>query len=159
MYVLQVNSGKELEVKRRLDELGIQTLVPEAFRYKRYKSSWNEEVSIIFTGYVFVRMDYSAENYYKIMTVDDIIRFLKVGNEMAALSFMEEEWIKILSSKEVRVAQQISINDEGEAILLSDTLKKFETRISKIDKHKRSAEFNLEVLNEEHKIVLGIDIV
>lgn len=159
MYVLQVISGKELEIKKRLEELGIKALVPEVFRYKHYKSTWNEEISIIFKGYVFVQMVYSAENYYKIMNVDDIIRFLKVGDEMAALSFMEEEWIKILSGKEVRVAQQISINDEGEAILLSDTLKKFETRISKIDKHKRAAEFNLEVLNEEHKIVLGIDIV
>ncbi len=157
MYVLQVLSGKEDDVKKRLEQLGFKVIVPKSFRYKRIKSKWTESVDVIFKGYVFVDMTYSAENYYKVTKIDGVIKLLRSDTKVLALSYIEEEWIKLLS-RLVGEPVQVEIVDE-KATIKSGVLKDFNSNILKLDKHKKSAYFELDLLGESHKIVMGIDII
>ncbi len=157
MYVLYVKTGKEDPVKKRLDELGIKALVPKCFKYKRVKGNWKSTLDVIFKSYVFLDIDYSAENYYKIIEIDDVIRFLKSDTKVLSLSHLEKEWISILN-KFASKASKIELKEDGFKII-SGVLENFETKVVKIDKHKRLAHIEINLFNELHKIVMGVDIV
>lgn len=157
MYVLQVVSGKEKEILNRLLDLGFKCLVPEGFRYRRTKGAWQGLSEIIFKGYVFVSMTWSAENYYKITSVDGVIRLLRADSTPLQLTFLEEEWIVVLDSLGAKPTTVELIDDK--CFIKDGVLSKFETSIVKVDKHKRCALIEIMVLGETHKIELGIDIV
>lgn len=157
IYVLQVTTGKEDVVKKRLEELGYICYVPHGFRYRRSKGIWQEIIEIIFKSYVFVEMEYTAENYYKICDIDHVLRFLRADGQPLILSYLEEEWIKLLAIMgETPCVVEMK---EDEYTIQSGVLKNFETKIVKIDKHKKTAYFEIDVLGNIHKIALGIDIV
>lgn len=158
LYVLSVTTGKELMVKERLKELGIKSLVPLSFKYRRTKGKWTEETAVVFKGYVFINIHYNAENYYKVTEIDNVIKFLRADGIPIELSYIEEEYIKLLSSDEFLLPSVVK-EEDGELLIISPLLKKFETKITKIDKHKRVAEFEIMLLGKAYKVVNGIDIV
>jgi transcriptional antiterminator NusG len=80
-YVLQVKTGCEESIRDKLIELGYHAIVPIANRLIRSKGSWNKKKTIIFTGYVFVNLDYDAENYYRITSMDNVVKFLGDKND------------------------------------------------------------------------------
>ncbi len=157
MYVLQVKSTKEEDIRKRLEELGYKALVPKGFKYKRIKGKWKESLDIIFKGYVFVDMKYTAENYYKVMAVDNVIRFLRSDDTPLTLNFIEVEWVRLLNALADKV-QEVEFKDD-EYTITGGVLKNFETNIVKVDKHKRLAYLEITLFNEVHKVALGIDIV
>ncbi len=161
MYVLSVKTGKEEMVKKRLDELGIKCLVPKTFKYKRSKGKWTEYIQVVFKGYVFIDIIYNAKNYYKVTGVDNVIKVLRADETPLKLTYIEEEYIKLLSSDEFLKPCLVKALEEtdNDFAIVSEVLKKFETKITKIDNHKKVAEFEIMLLGEVHKIVTGIDIV
>ncbi len=157
MYVLQVTTGKELEVKKRLSELGIKALVPIGSIYKKLKTKWSLEEKVLFKGYVFVDIVYDADTYYKMIEVDNVIKLLKGGENALRLSFKEDEEILLLAAfaKEPTKVKE----EEGSHKIVGGVLESFVSKIEKIDKHKRSATVLIDIAGKSHKLVLAIDIV
>ena len=65
-YVIQVMTGKEDDIAGKLKEQGIRALVPKENRLIRSGGSWSQREYILFAGYVFLNMNYNADNYYKV---------------------------------------------------------------------------------------------
>ena len=63
-YVIQVMTGKEDDIAGKLKEQGIRALVPKENRLIRSGGSWSQREYILFAGYVFLNMNYNADNYY-----------------------------------------------------------------------------------------------
>ncbi|MBS9782635.1 MAG: hypothetical protein KGV43_02395 [Arcobacter sp.] len=159
IYVLQVMTGKEVEVLKALKDIDIKAFVPLGFRYKRIKGAWEEDSKVIFTGYVFVEMTYTADNYYKVSNISNVIKFLKNDDTPLILSHLESEWIKILNDF-ANKPTFIKLDDKTDSYkIVSGVLSSFETKITKIDKHKRFAQLEIKLFDEVYKIQLGIDIV
>ncbi len=165
LYVLQVTTGKETLISSRLEEMGIKNLVPKSFRYKRIKSKWIGEESVVFKGYIFIDAPYNAKNYYKMMSIDGVVRLLKT-DEVLKLSYSEEEIIRLIANEKLvaqivrlKKADSLDENLDEKYELVSDMLKKFESKIVSIDKRRRSATIEITLMNEVHKLVVGIDIV
>ena len=65
-YVLQVSTGQETGVRDALQGLGIRAAVPREERAIRNGGGWTTKVYTLLPGYVFLALEYSAENYYRV---------------------------------------------------------------------------------------------
>ena len=111
IYVLQVQTGKELAVRGQLLRDGISADVPRERIIIRKGGLWSKMIKNLFPGYVFVDIDFSAEMFHRINPVPGVIRFL--GNP-TPLPEHEAEMIRWLSNggEVIEPSTVISIEDE-----------------------------------------------
>lgn len=96
-YVIQVKTGEESGIARKLKNQAIRAEVPIENRPIRSGGAWTKKEYILFPGYVFLDMDFTARNYYRVKEVPGVIRFLGDSKAPSTLSYLEAEWIRILS--------------------------------------------------------------
>ncbi len=155
-YVVQVKTGKELEVLNALSERNIKAIVPLGCRYKRVKGAWKLEKIPIFKGYVFIDVDYNAKVYYQIMEVDSVIRLLRADKPLR-LSYNEAEWIRLLDEG-ASFPTRIRLKEDGSYEVVGGVLASFTKQVVKIDKHKRCAVLSITLLNQTYEVVMAIDV-
>ncbi|SCX21116.1 Transcription termination factor nusG, partial [Ruminococcaceae bacterium P7] len=63
-YVLQVRTGYEEKIAAELNSRGYAAVVPLENRLIRRGGKWQPQPYIVFSGYVFVYLDYSWAQYY-----------------------------------------------------------------------------------------------
>ena len=160
-YVLQVKSGKEEAVASCLSEKNVLAYVPRENRLIRKGGSWGNREYTLFPGYVFVNLDYTAKNYYMVKAIPNVLRFLGAdGRRPSTLTYLEAEWIKILSGggKPLEPTNAI-LTPEGEIQLTDGVLQNFIRRVVKIDKHSRRATVELTVCGERKTIPLSFNFL
>lgn len=160
-YVLQVKSSKEEAVASYLTERKVLAYVPRENRLIRKGGSWGQREYTLFPGYVFLNLDYTAENYYMVKAIPNVLRFLgSDGLRPSTLTYLEAEWIKMLAGGgkplEPTMAQ---LTPEGEVKLIDGVLQNFVSRIVKIDKHSRRATVELTVCGERKAIPLSFNLL
>lgn len=157
-YVIQVMTGKENDIAGKLKELGIKALVPKENRLTRSGGAWTKKEYILFSGYVFLYTVYNAENYYKIRKIPGVIRFLGDSRNPSHLSYLEAEWIMLLTGKDNAPLEPtlVKAQDNGKFKVVSGVLEKFENRITKYDKRNRKATFEITVCGEVKEVQLSV---
>lgn len=157
-YVLQVKNGKEEEIRDKLTSYGFHALVPAHNKWTRSKGSWSKKKTIIFTGYVFVKLTYDANSYYKIINTEGVVKFLGEKTDPSTLTFIESEWIRLLGENGVLEPTEVE-TENGQLKILKGILLKFKSRIKSFDTRQRKAVFEISVCNEKKEITLSIDVV
>lgn len=76
LYAVQVLTGQEAEVCRRLADRRIATLLPQERRLIRRGGAWREEPYTLFRGYVFVDTEAPLPIYYTVRGQDGVMRWL-----------------------------------------------------------------------------------
>ena len=76
LYAVQVLTGQEAEVCRRLADCRIATLLPQERRLIRRGGAWREEPYTLFRGYVFVDTEAPLPIYYTVRGQDGVMRWL-----------------------------------------------------------------------------------
>lgn len=157
-YVIQVMTGKEDDVAGKLKEQGIRALVPKENRLIRSGGSWSQREYILFTGYVFLNMNYNADNYYKVKGIPGVIQFLGDSRNPSRLSYLEAEWINLLTGADNAPIEPtvVRILEDGSLKAVKGVLEKFENRIVKVDKRSRKATFEITICNEKKEVQLSI---
>ena len=98
-YVLQVTTGQETGVRDALQTLGIRAAVPREERAIRSGGGWTTKVYTLLPGYVFLALEYSAENYYRVKAIPHVLRFLgSNGLSPSYLTHLEVEWLRLLDN-------------------------------------------------------------
>lgn len=157
-YVLQVKSGCEESVRDKLNEAGFHALVPAENKLIRQKGSWSKKKNILFSGYVFVNLTYNADSYYKIISMDNVIKFLGHKNDPSTLTFLEAEWIRVLGENGILEPTEVEVK-ETQLKVLKGVLQNFKSRIKNYDIRQRKAVFEITVCGEVKEITLSIDII
>lgn len=157
-YVIQVMTGKEDNIAGKLREQGIRALVPKENRLIRTGGSWTQRVYTLFAGYVFLGMDYNADNYYKVKGIPGVIKFLGDSRNPSRLSYLEAEWITLLAGPDNAPIEPatVKVQDDGTLKVVKGILEKFENRIVKYDRRSRKATFEITVCNEKKEVQLSI---
>lgn len=157
-YVIQVMTGKEDDIAGKLKEQGIRALIPKENRLIRSGGSWIQREYILFTGYVFLNMNYNADNYYKVKGIPGVIKFLGDSRNPSRLSHLEAEWIILLTgANNVPIEPTtVRILEDGTFKVVKGVLEKFENRIVKYDKRNRKATFEITICNEKKEVQLSI---
>ena len=157
-YVIQTASGREDDIAKCLKRQGIKALVPKENRLIRNGGLWRRKEYILFAGYVFVEMCYNAENYYKVKNIPGVIRFLGDSRNPSTLSYMEAEWITLLTGRDNKPIEPtvVRICEDGSMKAVNGVLERFENRIVKVDRRNRKATFELTVCGETKEVQLSI---
>ncbi len=157
-YVVQVMTGRETELASRLKEQGISAFVPRENRRIRSGGSWIQKEYILFSGYVFLDMAYNAENYYKVKNLPGVIRFLGDSRNPSRLSYLEAEWIRILTGRDGAPIEPtlVRIGEDGSLKALDGVLVRLENRVVKVDRRNRKATFEITICNERKEVQLSI---
>ena len=162
-YAVQVQTGKEERLKTLIERIAFEKEQAECrlIYYeikKKYKGKWHVEKKNMFPGYLFVISDNIEALGKRFCYVTEMTKILKSGDEYLPLSEREEEFLRHLSSNAdvVRLSYGIEVGDR--VIIKRGTLKGYESRIKKIDRHKRKAIIEIEMFGQMRTAEVGLEI-
>lgn len=158
--VLQVRGNQELNVRDELLKMGYKALVPQENRIIRTGGNWTNRLYTLFPNYVFLETNYDADDFYRISKIPNFQKFLGDKKEPSHLSFLEAEWIKLLSNNNQPLeATQVIVNENEEVEILKGVLLNFKSRVKSFNKRQRKAVFEITVCNEIKEITLSIEVI
>ena len=136
-YVLQVKTGSETDIASELQRRGYWSVVPVENRMIRRSGKWIQEPYIVFTGYVFVYLDYTWARYYAMSGIKGVVRILGGGMDPTPLSDDESKFILRLT--ELLIAPSVIRFTEDHYDIISGFLSEIPDQIIKIDRHAKRA--------------------
>ena len=169
-YVIQVMGGREENVLRKIqkqaDEATFQScFVPKYEVRKRYSGAWKTHQEVLFPGYVFV--DTKTPDLFRIELnkVTAMTKLLSAETETGDKQFIplsddEKTLISAFVDGDTHVLKMSEGIIEGDQIrVLRGPLQGYEALVKKIDRHKRIAFIDLEILGRVKTVKVGLEIV
>lgn len=150
-YVLHVQTGKEIVIAEKLKSRGYLTAVPLENRVIRKSGKWINQSYIIFSGYVFIFMNYSWSKYYALSGISGVIKILGGGKAPTPLSKAESEFILKLSDL-LKEPSVLKFKDSNSYEIISGFLTNFKDRIIKLERRYKKATVCISVAGEEKQI-------
>ena len=163
-YVIQTQTGKESIVKLTMENV----ISREAFEEcriiyyegkRKYKGIWHVEQRRMFPGYLFVITDHLEQLRSELFKIPRMTKLLRTGEDIVPLSSKEEEFIRRLSGDSSLVTMSYGIQEGDRVIIRQGSLKGMEYTIRKIDRHKRKAFIEVELLGASRLVEVGLEIV
>lgn len=150
-YVLQVKTGYECSVSDELNKRGFPAVVPIENRMIHRKGGWIQRPYVVFTGYVFIYIDYDWSKYYAMSGISGIIKILGGGQSPTPLSHNEVIFINRLSEL-LGEPSIIEFSENGDYKCLNGFLAEFEKDIIKVERRYKRATVQVTVAGESIKI-------
>ena len=152
--VIQVKTGEEINIMEKLLSFGLGAVVPIENRLIRSGGDWTKKPYVIFTGYVFIDMDYNADNYYTVKGIPGVVQFLE-----GTLTYLEAEQIRLLSGYGAGMLEPSVVRQTEDGWeIVSGILKLLENYEIKIDKRSRKASFEMMLNGQKKKVSLSVQI-
>ena len=123
-------------------------------RLRRYRGAWNLERKLLFPAHVFLE----SENEDILLQELEECGVTAEANPILRVSKEEEQFLKVLCGKEHHLRISRGIICKGTAHITEGPLKGMESRICKIDRHKRLAQITTTTLRECSTIPAGLEI-
>lgn len=164
-YVIQTMAGQEDQVIELMLKLVDEDLVKETFvpRYevmKRIKGQWVRRKEVLLPGYVFVVTREPGRLKVGLLGVPRFTRLLGNDDMFIPLDDREVAFINAFTSPGKRTVELSTGVIEGdEVVILNGPLMGHTGLIKKIDRHKRLAYLELEMLGRKKNVKLGLEIV
>lgn len=124
-------------------------------RLRRYKGVWHLERSLMFPAYIFLE---SKNENILLMELKKCGITAEQGNRLIRLDQEEEQFLKILCGKEHHLQMSRGIICKGVAHITEGPLKGMESRICKIDRHKRLARIMMATRLGDGSLPAGLEI-
>lgn len=165
MYVIQVMGGREKRVLALLRKLVDEDLAQESFlaQYevmKKYAGEWRKRTEILLPGYIFVVTDEPEKLAAQLRRIPAFTRILGNNDMFIPLNDQETAFISAFTDIDHRTVELSEGVIEGDAIrILKGPLMDQLGSIKRIDRHKRLAYLEIEILGRKKTIKLGLEIV
>lgn len=153
-YVLYVKTGLENDIAAELNRRGFNTSVPIENRVIRQKGNWITQSYVVFSGYVFVYMNYTWNKYYAMSNIAGVIKLLGGGREPTPLSKPEVDFILSLTDMLAKPSV-IRFTDSDSCEIVSGFLLKHRNDIIKIKRRNKKATVKITVAGEEKEITVS----
>lgn len=155
-YVIQVQNGRETDIVNNIIHDGISASAPRQLIHIRKGGVWKEYIKVIFSGYVFVHGDYSAELFHRIKAVSGVIRFLGAPTPLAEHEAEMIEWLS--NGGNVIEPSEVRINADSSVVVCKGFLKGYEHKIRRFNLRQRKASVEVTFGGKLHRANLGITI-
>ncbi len=153
-YVLQVTTGKELEILKQLRRRGVTAVVPIERRNIRKGGSWSLQDYTVIPGYVFIRIRYNWSKYYVMSGISGIIKILGGGKNPTPLE--RDEAARIVTMSElIKEPSELSFDENGDFTVVSGALAELEQYITKVKRRYKRVELEVPLAGEKQKITLS----
>lgn len=137
-YVLHVLTGREHDICKDLQRVGIAARAPTERRIIRRHGAWHEEDRLLLPGYVFVRLDYTAEAYHHAVAIPGVIRWLGMDSG-APLPLDATDVLRWGLEDSTTMRPSTVLFEGGQWIVLDGPLLRFVGEIVKMDRRQRRA--------------------
>ncbi|MCM1284303.1 MAG: antiterminator LoaP [Muribaculaceae bacterium] len=168
-YVIQVLTGEEertadkcrkLIGSRDSDEGVLQDcFIPYTKRQRRYEGQWHIEKRVLFPGYVFLTSDSPEELFLRLKKVPGLTKLLGTGQDIVPLTAEEEALLRRLGGDEQIVETSIGVIENDQIIITEGPLQGMEGCIRRIDRHKRMAWLEVEMMGRRLEVKVGLEVV
>lgn len=157
IYVLQTESGMEMNIRAKLLRENISAYVPRRELILRKNAGWTKVVNLILPGYVFIECDYSAELYHRIKPIDGVVRFLGAPSPIRAA---EEDFMRLLfNGGEVIPQSEAEVDISGKVTVTGGWLVGKEQYITKFNVRQKKASAEITFGGIKHRINFGVDYI
>lgn len=162
-YVIQVYTGKELEIakqcRERVADEGEDVFVPLAERWTKIRGERTLITSRLFPGYVFIETEKIEDFYKRLNRIYAMTKVLRTGDEMTPIQKEEEEYLRRLGGDEHVVKYSEGYIEGDKLVVTSGPLKDFEGKVKKILRHKRLVVMEVSLLGHTVEVTLGLGVV
>jgi transcriptional antiterminator NusG len=152
IYVVHVQSGKEMAVRDELRRSCYRAMVPRENALERVDGRLRQRERTLFTGYVFVDMAMDLKSYYKIRNNPHVIRFLG-GKQPIELTAAEARYIEWLAGGG-KPLQPSELDKDG--AVMTGPLKGHEQSVVSVNKRAKRAKVRITLAGEPHEISLSV---
>ena len=157
IYVIQTESGKEMDIRRELIKNDIRAFVPMRELLIHRNAGWSKAVNIMFPSYVFIECEYSAELHHKVKSIDGVIRFL---GEPSPIGGSEEEFMRMMfNGGKVIPVSSAEIGTNGSIKILSGFLAGRSHYIKYWNIRQRKALAVIRFGGKNHRVNFGVDYI
>lgn len=163
-YVIQVCAGTEEQIrllceKRIPPEIMERCFVPYYERMRRYHGQWNKERKKLLPGYVFLVSEQAEALFFSLKHVPGLTKLIGTGNEIVPLSNAEITLLRRLGNDTELVEMSEGIIKGDKTIIIDGPLMGMEGFIKRIDRHKRVAYLEIEMMGRLVETQVGLEIV
>lgn len=157
-YVLQVLTGQECHIARKLADAGYPALAPAEVIHERRHGKWWPIRKTVFPSYVFVQIALRPKDYYYIRRLPHVLRFLGEGNPEAVPDDQMEIVLYLANNgKDFGLSEAEKI--DGKTIIKAGPLLPLRDHVVKINHRNRRATLEVTLLDTTHRIDAGVILV
>lgn len=163
-YVMQVLSGEEHRIiqqcKKQIDsECYRDIFVPRYVQKKRYRGQWHERQKTLFPGYVFIDTEDIKPFVKKLSQINGLTKLLRNADEIAPISGEEKQYLLDMMDDSYVVQISVGYLIGDQICITQGALKDYTGYISKIDRHRRTAELMVDFFGRKTKVQVGLEII
>lgn len=164
LYVIWVETGKEEELKKQIETVADAKtfLCCRLFyreEYRKIKGIWKAVTRVLFPGYLFIEAEDIEAVFWELKHIPGLTKILKTGDAFTPISLQEEALVRRLTGENGIAGVSVGMI-EGDKVKVDDgPLLGLEGYIRKIDRHKRKAYLEVELLGRKMEIGMGLEIV
>lgn len=164
-YAVQVRTGKEDKFvewcEKKIDHQAYKDIfIPKVMMAKKYQGKWHDEKRVLFPGYVFVISDTPEKLFQELKKIPDLTKMLGEYKGKIFPMYSKEVQYLLKYDQQGHVVKMSTGYIEGDHIIITDgPLKGYEALIKKIDRHKRLAFIEINLLNQPNIIKVGLEII
>ena len=164
-YVVQVRTGKEEEIAKKLQfhidhDILLECFIPHCVRKKKFRGQWQLVEEVLFRGYIFVITDKIDDLYTQLKKVPDLTILLGNDGEEIFPVYPQEALFLSRFSTENHIVDFSKGYINGDAIsIIEGPLMGLEGHITKIDRHKRVAYVDVNLLGRVSTVQVGLEII
>lgn len=165
-YVIQTETGQEKTAKKLIEAIVPGELYSDCriiwYETKRkYLGEWHVEKKMMFPGYLFIIADEEniVQIFFKLKRVPKLTKLIRQDATMIPLYPHEEALLTHLSGEDGNVDFSIGIKEGDTVKIVSGCLKGLESRIIRIDRHRRRAKIEIPILGSNREVEVGLEII
>lgn len=154
LYVLFVQSGRELQIVEELRHKMITAYCPRQLKAERRRGHWNYVERIIFTGYVFVDVpELQPWVWHSVMKCSGAIRF---AGELP-LPPDEDDYIRRLCNDGDCIGISRGYVSDGVLHITNGFLRDLKYEIVKFNRRGKRASADVTIYGEKHRVVFSVE--
>lgn len=163
-YVMQVLSGEEHRIvqqcKKQIDtRYYCDIFVPLYVQKRRYRGQWHEEQKILFPGYVFIDTEYMEPINKELLKISGLTKLLRNADEIAPITKEEQQYLKGMMDDNYIVHISVGYLIGDKICITEGALKNYTGYISRIDRHRRTAELQVDFFGRKTKVQVGLEVI
>ena len=168
-YVLFVKTGREEYInellKKRLDLNKHLPFIPSRIKLFVKKGVKNKQKQICFPGYIFIESDCNELEFlidvsHLIEQINEAYYFLNYGSK-PQIKMVKEEQLSLqkLMGMDHCIDDSIGFIENDKIIITSGALEGLESSIKKVNRHRREALLEINIMGDIRQIKVALDIV
>lgn len=162
-YVVQTADGKEIDAIEKCQRAipgSVATAIfsPHYEYMRKYQGVWHVIEAVLFPGYVFIESEQAQELERYLEHIAGVVTPVCIGGGFYPIRRDEEEFLRSMFDETYCIRYSLGYIVDEKLIVEHGPLYGKTQYITRIDRHKRIADFKLHLFDKERKVKVGLEV-